>query len=66
MIGLIRPEAAYVARYSEAFPKPTRVWAYDKTIDDKATDVVRVRTELAHKSKHMERAIYDTARREMT
>ena len=66
MIGLIRPEDAYVARYGEAFPKPTRVRAYDKTIDDKATDVVRVRTELAHKSKHMDLATYNIARQETT
>ena len=25
LIGLVRPEAAYVARYGEAFPDPTRV-----------------------------------------
>ena len=25
LIGLIRPEAAYVARYCEAFPEPARV-----------------------------------------
>ena len=40
LIGLIRPEAAYVARYSEAFPEPTRVGAYDSNIDDDTTSVV--------------------------
>ena len=28
LIGLIRTEAAYVARYGKAFPEPTRVGAY--------------------------------------
>ena len=40
LIVLIRPEAVYIARYSEAFPKPTRVRAYDATIDDDNTVVV--------------------------
>ena len=30
LVGLIRPEAAYVARYGKAFPKTTRVGVYDK------------------------------------
>ena len=66
MIGLIRPEAAYVARYGEAFPKPTRVRAYNNTIYDNATAVVHARTEAAHKSKRADRATYETARRETT
>ena len=66
MINLIRPEAAYVARYSEAFPEPTRVKAYDKNIDDNATAVVRARSEAAHKSNRADRATYKTARREST
>ena len=61
LIGLIRPEAAYVPRYGEAFPEPTRVGEYDKNIDDNATDVVRVRSEAAHKSKCADRATYETA-----
>ena len=32
LIGLIRPEDAYVARYGEAFPEPTRVWEYEKKL----------------------------------
>ena len=66
LIGLIQPEAAYVARYGEAFPEPTRVGAYDKTIDDDATAVVRARTEAAHKAKRADCATYKTARRETT
>ena len=58
LIGLIRPEAAYVARYGEAFPDPTRVGAYEKNIDDNNTAVVRARSEAAHKAKHVNRAIY--------
>ena len=45
LIGLIRPEAAYITRYGAAFPKPTRVGSYDASIDDGATAVVR-----AHRS----------------
>ena len=66
LIDLIRPEAACVARYGKAFPEPTRVGAYDKTIDDNTTAVVRARTEAAHKSKRADRATYETARRETT
>ena len=66
LIGLIRPEAAYVARYGEAFPEPTRVGAYVKTINDDATAVVRARTEAAHKAKRVDRATYETEQRETT
>ena len=66
LIGLIRPEAAYVARYSEAFPKPTIVGDYDKAIDNNATAVVCARTEAAHKTKCVDRATYETARQETT
>ena len=58
-INLIQPEATYVACYGKAFPKPARVGAYDKTIDDDATAVVHARTEAAHKA--MPRKIRDRA-----
>ena len=61
LIGLIRPEAAYVARYGEALPEPTRVGEYDKKIDDNATAVVRARTKSSHKAKRVDRATYKTA-----
>ena len=64
IIGLIRPEAAYVARYGEAFPELARVGAYDKTIDDDATAVVRARTEAAHKTKRANRATNKITRQE--
>ena len=66
LIGLIQPEAAYVARYGKAFSDPTRVRAYDKTIDDDATAVVCARSEAAHKAKRADRATYETAQRETT
>ena len=66
MICLIRLEAAYVARYGEAFPEPARVGAYDKTIDDDSTSVVRARTKAAHKAKRADRATYETAQQETT
>ena len=66
LIGLIRPESAYVACYGEAFPDPKRVGAYDKNIDDNATAVVRAHSEAAHKAKRADRATYETARRETT
>ena len=66
LIGLIRPEAAYVACYGEAFPKRTRVGAYDPNIDYDATDVVRAQSEAAHKAKRADRATFETARRETT
>ena len=55
-ISLIRPEAAYIARYVEAFPEPTIFGAYDTTIDDDAMSVIRARTEAAHKENRAERA----------
>ena len=66
LIGLIRPETAYVARYGEAFPELTRFGAYDKTIDDNATAVVRARTEAVHKAKRADTATSKTARQEAT
>ena len=66
LIGLIWLEAAYVPRYGEAFPEPTRVGAYDKMIDENATAVVLTLTEAAHKAKCADRATYETARRETT
>ena len=62
LVGLIRPEAAYIARYGEAFPEPTRVGAYDPNIDDDATTVVRARSEAAHKAKRADRATFETVR----
>ena len=41
LIGLIRPEAAYIARYGTASPKTVRVGDYDPSIDDNNTAVVR-------------------------
>ena len=66
LIGLIRPEAVYVARYGEEFPDPTIVGAYDKNINDNVTAVVRARSEAAHKSKRTDHTTYETARRETT
>ena len=66
LIGFIHLEASYVARYGEAFPKPTRVGAYNKAIGDDATAVFHARTEAAHKSKRAGRATYETAQRETT
>ena len=66
LMGLIHPEVAYVARYGKAFPKPTIVGAYDANIDNDATAVVRARSKVAHKAKHVDRATYETARQETT
>ena len=66
LIGLIRPEAAYVARYGEEFPEPTRVGAYKKSIDDDATAVVCAHTEAANKAKRADRATYETVQQETT
>ena len=58
-------EAAYITRYGAAFLETTRVEAYDDTIDNYATSVVRARTEAVHKAKREDRATYEMARREM-
>ena len=62
LIGLIWPVTAYTTRYSAEFIGPIRVGAYDATIDDNATAVVRTRTEAAHKAKRADRGTYKTAR----
>ena len=66
LIGIIRAEPAYLKRYGEAFPEPTRVGAYDLEIDDDATAVIRARLEAAHTARCADRATYDTARQETT
>ena len=66
LIGIIRVKPAYIKRYGEAFPEPTRVGAYDLEKDNDATAVVRARLEAAHMARRADRATYDTARRETT
>ena len=66
LIGLIRLEAAYVAHYGAAFPKPEIVGAYNPLTNNNDTTVVCARTEAAQKAKRSDCATYDTARREMT
>ena len=66
LIGIIWTKPAYLKRYGEAFPEPTRVGAYDLEIDNNATAVVRARLEAAHKAWRADRANYDTARQETT
>ena len=64
LISLIWTVTSYTTHYSAKFVKPTRVGAYDTTIDDNTTAVVRVRMEAAHKAKRADRGTYDTARQE--
>ena len=61
LIGIIRAKPAYLKRYGEAFPEPTRVRAYDLEIDDNTTAVVRERLEATHKARRADRATFDTA-----
>ena len=64
LIGLIRPEASYTTLYGAAFLEPTRVGAYDVTIENDDTAVVCARTEYAHKAKCTDRATNETAQQE--
>ena len=64
LISLIRPGAAYTTRYGADFAEPTRVGAYDATINDDVTAVVCAHKEAAHKAKRADRGTYETARRE--
>ena len=64
LIRTVRAKPAYLKRYGEAFPEPTRVGAYDLEIDVNATAVVRARLDAAHKARRAERSTYNTARRE--
>ena len=63
LVGLIRPEAAYIMCYGASFPEPKRVGSYDPSIEN-ATAVVRACIEAANKAKHTVRATYDTAQQE--
>ena len=51
LIGIVRAKPAYLKRYGEAFPEPTRVGVYNLEINDNATTVVRPRLEAAHKAR---------------
>ena len=64
LIGLIQPVTAYTTRYGTEFAEPTQVGAYDTTIDENATSLVRVLTEAAHKAKRDNCGTYKTARQE--
>ena len=66
LIGLIRPNLAYVAPYYEAFPEPKRFGAYDPDIYGDATVVVRAWIEAAHKAKRADRATLETTIEETT
>ena len=64
LIGFIRLVAAYTTSYGAEFVKPTRVGAYNETIEDNVTAVIRARTEAAHKSMRSDRGTYETEWRE--
>ena len=66
LIGIIRTKPAYLKRYGEAFPEPTRVGAYNLEIYDNATAVVRARLKAAHKAWRADRATFDTTQRQTT
>ena len=61
LMGIVRAKPAYLKRYGEAFPEPTRDGAYDLDIDNDATAVVRARLGAAHKARRADHATYDTA-----
>ena len=63
LIGLIRLVGAYTTRYGAEFVEPTRVGAYETTIDNNSTAVVCVRTEAAHKAKRSNCGTYKTTGR---
>ena len=66
LIGIVRAKPAYLKRYGEAFPEPTRVGAYNLEINNDTTAVVRARLEAAHKTRRADRATYNTTRRDTT
>ena len=61
LIGIIWPVAVDTKHYGMVFAEPTRFDAYDATIGDNATSVVRARTEAAHKVKRTDCSTYETA-----
>lgn len=63
LVGLILPTATYTATYPAAFPRPARPAAYDATIADDATPVVRARSEAAHNQRRADYETYAAAER---
>ena len=63
-IGFIRILASYTTRYGAGFVEPTIVGAYDATINNDATAIVRARTEATHKSNRANCGTYETVRQE--
>ena len=61
LISLIWLVPAYTTWYGAEFAKPVRVGAYNKSIDDNATAVVRVYTEAVYMTKRADRVTYKTA-----
>jgi len=66
LIGLIEPEAAYIAEWNEAFPRPAKPPAYDPNIAADATAVIRNRMEAAHAVKLADYATYDATERALS
>ena len=66
LVGLILGDAKYSAKYGQEFKPPKRVGAYDETLSDDAKAVVRAKTEAKWRAKRLDRATYDTTRRETT
>ncbi len=66
LIGLIEPDAAYIAEWNEAFPRPARPAPYDPTIAADATAVTRNRMEAKHSVKLADYATYETTERALS
>jgi len=64
LVGLITGDADYTADYGARFVRPSRLPAYDSTIKDDATGVVRAEGEAIHNAKIADHALYEVAERE--
>ena len=63
LVALIQDTADYTAEYGEAFVRPTRMAAYDKTIKSDATNVDRARAEATWNAKLKDAATYEVTER---
>jgi len=61
LVGLIQEATSYATTWGTAFPRPIRIDAYDITIKDDATPVVRSRMEAAHTAKLLDYNTYVAA-----
>ena len=63
LIGIILPEDKYTTKYGQAFSSLVRIGAYNETLADDASRVVRAKGEAMWSAKRFDYNTFETARR---